>query len=207
MTAAHHPPLVRMRIPGWPAFGPSAAGSRQGNRLPAGPDRTDAVAALPASRWRELLEKRWQARLSQVTELSLAFYETGERTSLRADDASTRELRRLQWRTVAARRALADTEEALGRLSAGHYGHCEQCGADIPARRLVSAPEARYCPRCSPSTAMIARIVPAAAIRNPLTLMLARVLARLRRKPYIRPGGIRPGGIRPGGRPPARRSP
>ena len=203
MTAAHHPPLVRVRIPGWPAFGPAAAGSRQGNRLPAGPDRTDAVAALPASRWRQLLEARWQARLSQVTELSLAFYETGERTSPGADGASTRELRRLQWRTVIARRALADTEEALGRLSAGHYGHCEQCGADIPARRLVGAPEARYCPRCSPgTTAMTAGIWPTSAVRNPLTFILVRVRARLRRKPYIPPGDTRPGR-----RPPVRRSP
>jgi RNA polymerase-binding transcription factor DksA len=202
MTAAHHPSLVRMRIPGWPAFGPVAARSRQGNRRPAGPDRTDAVAALPASRWRQLLEARGQARLSQVTELSLAFYETGERTSPGADGASTRELRRLQWRTVAARRALADTEEALGRLSAGHYGHCEQCGADIPARWLVRTPEARYCPRCSPSTAMTARIVRTPVAWDPLTLMLARVLARLRRKPYFPPGDARPGR-----RPPARRSP
>jgi RNA polymerase-binding transcription factor DksA len=111
---------------------------------------TAAVAVLPASRWRELLEKQWRARLSQVTELALAFAETGERTSREAVGDSARELRRLQWRTVAARRALADTEEALGRLSAGHYGHCEQCGADIPARWLASTPEARYCPRCSP---------------------------------------------------------
>jgi DnaK suppressor protein len=112
--------------------------------------RTAAVATLPASRWRELLENQWQARLGQVTELSLAFAETGEHTSPGAGEASTRELRRLQWRTVLARRALADTEEALGRLAAGGYGRCEQCGADIPAGCLVDTPEARYCPRCSP---------------------------------------------------------
>jgi DnaK suppressor protein len=111
---------------------------------------TAAVAVLPASRWRELLEKRWQARLGQVTELSMAFADTGEHARPGADGDSERKLRRLQWRTVAARRALADTEEALGRLSAGHYGRCEQCGADIPAGCLVDTPEARYCPRCSP---------------------------------------------------------
>jgi hypothetical protein len=29
--------------------------------------------------WQELLEARWQARLLQVTELSLAFHDTAER--------------------------------------------------------------------------------------------------------------------------------
>jgi hypothetical protein len=43
---------------------------------------------------------------------------------------------------------LADVEEALSRLSAGEYGRCEQCGAQIPDRLLATAPEIRYCPRC-----------------------------------------------------------
>ena len=111
---------------------------------------TATVAVLPASRWRELLEEQWQARLLRVTELSLAYYETGEHISPGADGGTVRELGRLQQQTVTARRALANTEEALGRLSDGRYGHCEQCGRDIPARWLVRTPDARYCPRCSP---------------------------------------------------------
>lgn len=125
-------------------------GGAGGNQRRARLDSTDPVAVLPVSFWRGLLEKRWQARLLEVTELSLAFHETGERTSPGAGGAAGRELRRLQRRTVTARRALADTEEALGRLAAGSYGHCEQCAADIPARWLQRRPEARYCPRCSP---------------------------------------------------------
>ena len=46
------------------------------------------------------------------------------------------------------RRKLADTEEALGRLAAGRFGSCEQCGAEIPAGLLATVPETRYCPRC-----------------------------------------------------------
>jgi hypothetical protein len=94
--------------PGWSS--PRAGGIRPGSRT--------AVAALPVSFWPELLEARWQARLLQVTELSLAFHDTAERGGHAGDRAASRELRRLQQRTVAARRALADTEEALGRLSA-----------------------------------------------------------------------------------------
>ncbi len=156
MTAAHSPALV-IRLPAWRASGRSPArwrlrDQRRASLGRASLGRTDAVAVLPMSSWRRLLEKRWQARLLEVTELSVAFYETGERTGRGAGGtaAAGRELRRLQRRTVAARRALADTEEALGRLAAGSYGQCEQCAADIPARWLQSRPEARYCPRCSP---------------------------------------------------------
>jgi RNA polymerase-binding transcription factor DksA len=106
---------------------------------------------LPA--WRTLLERRWQQRLSTVTRLSVAYHDAAERL----DDAhrpgdqtgpGPRELRRLMRETVAARRALSDTEEALARLSAGTYGRCEQCAAAIPASRLAGEPEARYCGRC-----------------------------------------------------------
>ena len=50
---------------------------------------------------------------------------------------------------MTSRRALADTEEALARLSAGRYGWCESCAGAIPAQRLAATPEARYCARCA----------------------------------------------------------
>jgi hypothetical protein len=65
---------------------------------------------LPASRWRELLEEQWQARLLRVTELSLAYYETGEHVSPEAEAGAARELGRLQQQTVTARRALAESK-------------------------------------------------------------------------------------------------
>ena len=61
---------------------------------------------------------------------------------------ASRETQALLGRTVAARRKLADVEEALGRLAAGRFGSCEQCGSAIPAGLLATAPETRYCPRC-----------------------------------------------------------
>lgn len=122
--------------------------------------------------WRDLLEAQWRTALTQVTELSLAFCETAERLGgdggpahgAAADGRRARQihaegggsagrtgaqLRQLERRTVSARRALADIEDALGRLSAGRYGRCEQCAADLPAGWLLRIPEARYCPRCS----------------------------------------------------------
>jgi DnaK suppressor protein len=101
--------------------------------------------------WRALLETRWRARLQEVTELALAYHETAAAADRGAgeDGLQPRRLLRLQRRTVASRRALADTEEALARLSAGRYGRCESCAGAIPVQRLAAAPETRYCARCA----------------------------------------------------------
>ena len=102
------------------------------------------IPAAWAPGWRALLETRWQARLEEVTELALAYHDVtaaGGDEQLRA--------RRLLRRVVAARRALADTEDALTRLSAGSYGRCEECGNGVPAHLLAVTPETRYCPPCA----------------------------------------------------------
>jgi RNA polymerase-binding transcription factor DksA len=167
---------------------------------PAGPDDT-RIAAFPGAYWRELLMSRWQAELAQVTELSLAFQQAADAGDAGTGFVAGRDVRRLEWRTVAARRALADTEEALGRLSAGRYGQCEQCAADIPADWLLRGPEARYCPGCSPSAAMTAGIVTSPAFRHLLTLLMAPALARVHRRlaaslNAIDPRAVRRPGIR-----------
>jgi DnaK suppressor protein len=94
---------------------------------------------------------RWRARLQEVTELALAYHEA-EAAAGRGDGEDrlqVQRLLRLQRRTVTSRRALADTEEALARLSAGRYGWCESCAGAIPARRLAATPETHYCARCT----------------------------------------------------------
>ena len=100
------------------------------------------------ARWRALLETRWQARLREVTELALAYHEAAAAQGHGAGSETQRRLDRLLRRTVASRWALADTEEALARLSAGIYGRCESCAGAIAAGRLAVAPETRYCARC-----------------------------------------------------------
>lgn len=118
-----------------------------------------AASVLPGKptgpQWRALLEARWRARLQEVTELSLAYASTpdGARTPDGAEtphgvDAHP-DARSLLNRAVAARRKLADVEEALGRLAAGTFGRCEQCGSAIGPHLLSVMPEARYCPRCA----------------------------------------------------------
>ncbi len=106
--------------------------------------------------WRALLEARWQTRVREVTELSLAYH-----VALAAapgdigDGADQPEIRDLLHRTVATRRKLANVEDALDRLVAGRFGSCEQCGSAIPAGLLAAAPETRYCPRCDAEPAQV----------------------------------------------------
>ena len=106
-------------------------------------------AGTPGPRWRARLEARWQAYVQEVTELSLAYHVAAAAV---ADDigdgAGQPEIASLLRRVSTARRKLADVEEALGRLAAGTFGSCEQCGSPIPAALLTAVPETRYCPRC-----------------------------------------------------------
>ena len=118
-----------------------------------GPEGDGPVPA-GGPRWRALLEMRWRARLQEVTELALAYQEAaaagGRGAGANGDGRlQAQRLQRLQRRTVTSRRALADTEEALARLSAGRYGRCESCAGAIPAQRLAATPETRYCARCA----------------------------------------------------------
>ena len=107
--------------------------------------------------WRALLEARWRARLQEVTELSMAYAVAstpdGAGPAKGAGPAQAAggcpDARSLLNRAVAARRKLADVEEALGRLAAGTFGRCEQCGSAIGPQLLSVLPEARYCPRCA----------------------------------------------------------
>ena len=94
--------------------------------------------------------------MREVTELSLAYHVAAAAVCDDiGDGAGQPEVASLLRRVAAARRKLADVEEALGRLAAGTFGSCEQCGSAIPAGLLTAAPETRYCPRCdapSPET-------------------------------------------------------
>jgi DnaK suppressor protein len=119
-----------------------------------GPEGDGPVPA-GGPRWRALLEMRWRARLQEVTELALAYHEAAAAAAAShgtgGGDAGP-QMQRLLWllrRTVISRRALADTEEALARLSAGRYGRCESCAGAISAQRLAATPETRYCARCA----------------------------------------------------------
>lgn len=103
--------------------------------------REEHVADGP--RWRVILEARWRDRLQELTELSMAYH------AATSDGTEDMQARRLLRRAVAARQRLADTEDALGRVTSGVFGQCEQCRVLIPEGLLGAAPESRYCLRCA----------------------------------------------------------
>src|SRR6266568_8085255 len=83
----------------------------------------DPTAGTGGPRWRALLEARWQARVREVTELSLAYHVAAVAAPGDTGDGTDQpEVQGMLRRTVAARWKLADVEEALGRLAAGHFG-------------------------------------------------------------------------------------
>ena len=44
--------------------------------------------------------------------------------------------------------ALGEVEEALGRIDAGTYGRCVDCGGEIPPKRLAALPASARCVEC-----------------------------------------------------------
>lgn len=114
------------------------------------PASNATVPAPPSGAWwRALLESRWRDRLQLVTELSVEFHDAAAAAPALGAGRPGPPLRQLMRRAASARRALADTDEALARLAAGQFGRCENCAAPIPARTLRAEPEARYCARCA----------------------------------------------------------
>lgn len=100
-------------------------------------DRAQRLAALLPS-LREQLEAQRAFRSEQLANLDeeRARLESAERMQVDAALAD------------AARWALAEIDAALGRLTDGNYGTCEQCGGGIPLERLEVLPHTRYCPTC-----------------------------------------------------------
>ncbi|MET8908990.1 TraR/DksA C4-type zinc finger protein [Micromonospora sp. NPDC004551] len=88
---------------------------------------------------RELLERQFGEHTDQLTELTLH----ARQRDHGGHDPDT--LRRL---IEVAQRGIADTAQALRRMSEGSYGVCDGCGQDIPTARLEILPSARHCVPC-----------------------------------------------------------
>lgn len=48
---------------------------------------------------------------------------------------------------------VANVDKALGKIKAGTYGFCEDCGKEIPAARLEARPESIRCVDCKSKAA------------------------------------------------------
>ena len=109
---------------------------------------TDARAALEARRAQAI------GRIAQL-DAALAALRL-DRGADSADDEHdpegatlSGEWSRLEGLRADARRELAETDAAIGRVAEGSYGVCVDCGRRIPAGRLAARPDATRCVSCA----------------------------------------------------------
>ncbi|MFI7542344.1 TraR/DksA family transcriptional regulator [Actinoplanes sp. NPDC049599] len=87
-------------------------------------------------------------RASLSEEFALQTARLKEFTEINADTGDPGEAHNRAALLAATRQALEQITGALRRIAEGTYGHCEKCGAAIPAERLEALPRARFCVPC-----------------------------------------------------------
>jgi DnaK suppressor protein len=73
-----------------------------------------------------------QGSSTEIIDIAQALEQLGRDTSLKE----------------AERRELLAVEKALSKMATGLFGVCEECGDEIPSKRLMVLPEARLCANC-----------------------------------------------------------
>lgn len=116
------------------------------------------LAKSTLDRFRRRLDAERQRLLSVIAEIEAEQEEIRltETSSERSPDPNTAEGGSLAFEMEKelslARNAgdlLAQVEEALGRIGAGTYGRCIQCGKAIPVARLDALPYTKLCVNCA----------------------------------------------------------
>lgn len=116
------------------------------------------LAKSTLDRFRRRLDAERQRLLAVIAEIEAEQEEIRltETSSERSPDPNTAEGGSLAFEMEKelslARNAgdlLAQVEEALGRIGAGTYGRCIQCGKAIPVARLEALPYTRLCVGCA----------------------------------------------------------
>ena len=97
------------------------------------------VAAEPMELLRTMLEEQFAVHTNRLMELTVYSRLPGHGGQ---DPDSLRML------AAHARQGIADTAQALRRMTEGRYGVCEDCRNPIPLGRLRSLPHARQCVAC-----------------------------------------------------------
>jgi RNA polymerase-binding transcription factor DksA len=97
------------------------------------------TAGEPMELLRTMLEERFAVHTRRLTEFTVY----GRLPDRGGFDQDT-----LGMLATAARQEIADSAQALQRMSQGTYGICEGCHRDIPLRRLHTLPHARRCVPC-----------------------------------------------------------
>ncbi|BCJ49769.1 molecular chaperone DnaK [Actinoplanes sp. NBRC 14428] len=99
--------------------------------------------AEPIELFRTMLEEEFAVQTARLTQLTV--YARLPRRG--GYDAGA-----LDRLTAAARQRIADTAQALRRMSEGTYGACAACHRPIPLGRLRATPCATHCVPCEAAT-------------------------------------------------------
>ncbi|HET6534271.1 MAG TPA: TraR/DksA C4-type zinc finger protein [Actinoplanes sp.] len=100
---------------------------------------TGDSSAEPMELLRTMLEEQFAVHTTRLTELTV--YGRMRRSADRDPQA-------LELLAASARQGIADTAQALRRMTEGTYGVCEGCHMPIPLGRLRALPHATHCARC-----------------------------------------------------------
>lgn len=104
------------------------------------------TSSAPTTDYRQLLEVERRQLQGELSELGY-----GDGGGLDYDpnfaDSSqvTAERGEAEVLAVQLREKLTEVGEAIGRLEAGNYGMCEECGEAIEPARLEAMPATRFC--------------------------------------------------------------
>ena len=107
--------------------------------MTAGLHETTDVSAEPLELLRGMLEERFAVHTARLTALTVYGHLPGHA----GYDRHT-----LEHLTASARQGIADTAQALRRMSEGTYGVCAGCHRQIPLGRLRTVPHATHCAQC-----------------------------------------------------------
>lgn len=87
---------------------------------------------LVVSRDRELISDDMSTHQPEVVDVAQALEELDRSNTIAEQD----------------HRKIAAIDHALMKISQGNFGKCEDCEEQIPEKRLLAVPEARFCARC-----------------------------------------------------------
>jgi len=107
------------------------------------------LAAIKAELEAEISRLRGEIETAE-TDLADRLRDGGDGAGDDQADAGTKTFEREHEMSLAnnARDLLVQTEHALGRIAAGTYGRCENCGNPIGKLRLQANPRATLCVSC-----------------------------------------------------------
>ena len=96
---------------------------------------------------RALLLERWK-QIDKSTALDIDATEMLPQAEMIDMAQSLEQIGRETSLAEQERRELLAIERALAKMSTGNFGTCEDCGEEIPQKRLLVLPEARLCAHC-----------------------------------------------------------